>query len=237
MPPASRRRSMAFARSATGAAAIFATCRGSSTGWPMKPAPASWRSIRCMPSTIAVRTTPARICPIRSSIRTSCTWIVESHSGFCRTAGAHSGSGEPEVQQEIAALRATEFVEYERVHALKIRFLKLLFAAFLREHRSGSPRAQQFDEYHRARRRACCERFATYSALDEWIHRRNPEIWMWPEWPEPFRDPQSAETQAFRKKHWRLVLFYQYVAVADRRAAGRRTAACPRQRAVDRTLS
>ena len=116
----------------------------------------------------------------------------------------------PEVQQEIAALRASEFVEYERVHALKMRFLKVLFAAFLRERRSGSPRARQFEEY-RSREAVPLERFATYSALDEWIHRRNPQIWIWPEWPEPYRDPLSPETQAFSRKHWRLVLFYQYL--------------------------
>ena len=116
----------------------------------------------------------------------------------------------PEVQHEVMALRASDFVEYERVHALKMRFLKLLFAAFLRERRSGSPRAQLFEEY-RTREGEPLVHFATYSALDEWIHRRNPQIWIWPDWPEPYRDPLSPETQAFRRKHWRLVLFYQYI--------------------------
>jgi 4-alpha-glucanotransferase len=135
---------------------------------------------------------------------------LESIPDFAHCGRAQKLLIKPEVQQEIAALRASEFVEYERVHALKMKFLKLLFAAFLRERRSGSPRAQQFEEY-RGREGEPLERFATYSALDEWIHLRNPQIWMWPEWPEPYRDPLSPETQAFRQKHWRLVLFYQYV--------------------------
>ena len=135
---------------------------------------------------------------------------LESIPDFARCARARKLVIKPEVQQEITALRASEFVEYERVHAVKMKFLKLLFAAFLREWRSGSHRAQQFEEY-RKREGEPLERFATYSALDEWIHRRNPQIWMWPEWPEPYRDPLSPETQAFRRKHWRLVLFYQYV--------------------------
>src|SRR5579859_4287107 len=135
---------------------------------------------------------------------------VEAIPDFAGCRRAQRLLARPEVQREIAFLRATEFVEYERVHALKIKFLKLSFAAFLREHRSGSPRARQFEEYI-GREGDLLRRFATYCALDEWIHLRNPDIWLWTEWPEPFRDPESAETEAFRKKHWRLVLFYQYV--------------------------
>lgn len=116
----------------------------------------------------------------------------------------------PEIQQEIDAMRASEFVEYERVHALKMRFLKPLFATFLREYHAGSPRAREFQEYIE-REGDLLRRFATYCALDEWIHSRNPNVWLWTDWPEPLRDPDSAETEAFRKKHWRLVLFYQYL--------------------------
>ena len=135
---------------------------------------------------------------------------VESIPDFGTCSRARKLWATPDVQKEVAGLRASEFVEYERVHALKMRFLKLLFASFLRERRAGSPRAEQFEEYRR-REGELLERFSTYSALDEWIHLRNPEIWMWPQWPEAFHNPQSPETQAFRQKHWRLVLFYQYV--------------------------
>jgi 4-alpha-glucanotransferase len=117
---------------------------------------------------------------------------------------------QPDIQREIAALRAADFVEYERVHALKMRFLQPLFATFLREFRTGSARDREFQAYI-AREGDLLRRFATYCALDRWIHSRHPDIWLWTEWPEPFRNPDSAETQAFAKKHWRLVLFYQYL--------------------------
>ncbi len=55
------------------------------------------------------------------------------------------------------------------------------------------------------------EDFATYSSLDEYLHRGNPDLWLWTDWPAPYQDPHSPETLAFRKKHWRSVLFYQYV--------------------------
>ena len=135
---------------------------------------------------------------------------VESIPDFAECRRAQRLFASPEIQREVSALRATEFVEYERVHALKMKFLKLLFAAFLREYRSGSVRARVFQGYI-AREGDLLRRFATYCALDEWIHLRNPDVWLWTEWPEPFRDPDSPETAAFRKKHWRLVLFYQYL--------------------------
>ena len=74
------------------------------------------------------------------------------------------------------------------------------------------------------------ELFATYCALDEYLHRRDAELWVWPQWPEAYRDPGSEETRAFRQKHWRSVMFYEYLqwqidvqlAEAQQRALGRR---------------
>ena len=116
----------------------------------------------------------------------------------------------PEILAEIEALRKSEFVEYERVSALKLRLLKLAFAAFLREWRADGPRARRFRAFL-DREGDLLERFATYCALDEHFHKRDASVWLWTEWPEPYRDPDSAETAAFRKRHWRSVLFYQYL--------------------------
>jgi 4-alpha-glucanotransferase len=114
------------------------------------------------------------------------------------------------IEAEIAELRASPFVEYERVSALKLRFLKFAFAQFLRERRTGSARAGEFEVFC-TREGDLLEDFATYSALDEYLHRRNPDLWLWTDWPQPYQDPRSPETLAFRKKHWRSVMFYQYL--------------------------
>jgi 4-alpha-glucanotransferase len=127
---------------------------------------------------------------------------------LCRRAGQLRES--PPIQAEIAELRRAQFVEYERVAALKLRFLKLLFVRFLREWRAGSARGREFEAF-RAGEGDLLERFATYCALDEHLHRENPETWIWQQWPAPYQDPDSAETRAFRKKHWRSVMFYQYL--------------------------
>jgi 4-alpha-glucanotransferase len=116
----------------------------------------------------------------------------------------------PDVQAEIQALRAAEFVEYERVSRLKGRFLKLLFRGFLKHWARDTPRARELREYI-AREGDLLHRFAVHSALDEAIHKQCPEIWNWPAWPERYQDPEAATTRKFAQKHWRSVLFHKYV--------------------------
>lgn len=135
---------------------------------------------------------------------------VERMEDFAACQRARRLRESPEVAAEIAALRATEFVEYERVSALKLRFLKIVFVQFLREWGSDSPRVKAFQAFL-DREGDLLEKFAVFCALDEHLHRWNPDLWTWPQWPAPYQDPCSPETQAFRRKHWRRVLFYQYL--------------------------
>ena len=156
---------------------------------------------------------------------------VESMEDFARCRRAVALRNSPAVAAEVAALRDAPFVEYERVSALKLRFLKLLFVQFLREREQalGAPRIAQFTAFS-DREGDLLEKFATYCALDEHLHRLNPDVWMWPHWPAPYQDPESPETRAFRRKHWRRVMFYQYVqwqidlqlSAAQKRARDRR---------------
>ncbi len=112
---------------------------------------------------------------------------------------------------EIEELRGSEYVEYERVAALKARFLKLLFVDFLhREYRAGTDRARAFTEYVE-REGELLDRFAIYCALDEHMHRADPDVWMWTQWPAEYQDPDSEATRAFARKRRRAVLYHKYV--------------------------
>jgi 4-alpha-glucanotransferase len=113
---------------------------------------------------------------------------------------------QPSTHTALAALRESEFVEHEGVHAWKLRFLKLAFQQFLRT----GDRLAEFRAFV-DQEGDLLDRFATFCALDEHIHERNPAIWIWPEWPEPYRDPESEETRAFQKTYWRQILFFKYV--------------------------
>lgn len=102
----------------------------------------------------------------------------------------------------IEALRASEFVEYERVAQLKLDALKNIFADF-----TGSPEFDRFLESEGA----LLDDFAVYSALDQEMHRRDPNVWLWTGWPEEFRDPRSPAVARFAEEHEREVLFYKFL--------------------------
>ncbi len=115
------------------------------------------------------------------------------------------------IREEIAALRASELVEYERVHILKQRFLKLLFRRFLAaEFPHNTTRASEFRTYIK-REGDLLHRFAVHSALDEVLHRRDPNAWTWQAWPDAYRRPDAPATREFADHHWRRVLFHKYV--------------------------
>jgi 4-alpha-glucanotransferase len=106
---------------------------------------------------------------------------------------------------EIEALRASEFVEYERVAELKLRVLRELFQDFLN---AGGSR--EFDRYAESEG-APLQDFAVYSALYEEMHRRDPNLWLWTDWPEAYRDPRSPQVAAFAREQERNVLFYKFL--------------------------
>jgi len=111
----------------------------------------------------------------------------------------------PETQAELAALRSSELVEYERVHRLKLRFLELCFETFRRR------RGQEAFEEYCGREGDLLDRFATYRALDEWIHSKQPDIWIWPDWPEEYRQHDSEAVRGFARKHRGRIQFHKYV--------------------------
>ncbi|MBM3747656.1 MAG: 4-alpha-glucanotransferase, partial [Acidobacteria bacterium] len=135
---------------------------------------------------------------------------LERVEEFHRSPRARAWLARPEIQAEIEELRQAELAEYERVHALKLRALRLAFPVFLRQLWRDSPRAAQFREFV-AREGELLDRYATYCVLDLWIRARHPGVWVWPDWPEPYRDPDSAAVQRFARRHWRTVLFFKWI--------------------------
>ncbi len=146
---------------------------------------------------------------------------VEQVEDFSNSRRAQQAWALPEVQAEVEALRASENVEYERVAALKLRFLKLSFVQFLREYRKQTPRGLRFREYLKGEGELLLLRFATYCALDETIHARHPDVWIWPDWPAEYQRPDSPATLEFQRRSWRRVLFYCYLQwIIDEQLAG-----------------
>lgn len=116
----------------------------------------------------------------------------------------------PRIQQEIQRFRASEFVEYSNVHSLKRRFLKALYREFHGGRSSDGTRAEAFAAYCE-REGDMLHRFALYCALDEVMHKQDRNRWIWGDWPEEYRSPDSPASHHFAKTHWRLIDSYKYI--------------------------
>lgn len=103
---------------------------------------------------------------------------------------------------EIQALRTGDFVEYERVAAVKLRALRAAFARF-----GGSA---EFDAFC-AQEGALLHDYAVYCSLWAHIHAEHPSTWLWTSWPEPYRDARSAAVAEFAAAHADDVRFYKFL--------------------------
>lgn len=111
----------------------------------------------------------------------------------------------PRIQNQIEQLRRSEYVEYEQVWNLKQKFLKLAFREFLRKGQTA-----EFEAWSAAEG-DLLDRYAVYSALDEILHKRNRQCWIWTDWQEEFQNPNSPEVHQFASDHKRLVAFYKWI--------------------------
>jgi 4-alpha-glucanotransferase len=116
----------------------------------------------------------------------------------------------PRVQEKIRRLRDAEFVEYQEVDQLKRRFLKVLHREFRGGCASNAARAKAFADYCK-REGDLLEKFASYSALNEILHKQNGNRWIWQDWPLEYQDPESEACKEFSRRHARTVEFYKYV--------------------------
>jgi 4-alpha-glucanotransferase len=109
------------------------------------------------------------------------------------------------MQERLAALRQSEYVEYEKVWSLKLGFLRLAFREFLRAGETG-----EFDSWANSEGHLL-DRYAVYSALDEVLHKRDRNCWIWPDWAPQYQDPDSEDVRQFATAHKRLVRFYKWI--------------------------
>jgi 4-alpha-glucanotransferase len=101
-----------------------------------------------------------------------------------------------EVREELARLRQSRHVEYERIIGLKMHALEALHGAFRARHADGSTgRGREYRSYLDEHGDSLTL-FGTFEALVEHLGAGN-----WREWPDAFRDPRTAEVARFRQEH------------------------------------
>jgi len=107
-----------------------------------------------------------------------------------------------EAKDARSRLRDSDTVEYEDVAALKHRALSLLYEAAPPSDEALAWIAGEGD---------LLRLYATWCALDAHLHAENPELWVWTDWPEQYRDPSSDAVAQFTAQHEREIRFHGWV--------------------------
>ena len=149
--------------------------------------------------------------PLSSFYRNALYIDVAAVEDFQRSRAAQRLARHPKFQAELKALRSADLVAYERVIRLKMLGLRLAFRRFCQQELAAdTERAKEFRRFVAVEGELLSD-FATYLAIDEWLHRKNPDLWVWPDWPSEYRDPRSEEVRRFAAQHRRQIQFFQYV--------------------------
>jgi len=112
-------------------------------------------------------------------------------------------------RMEVARLRATDRVEYDRVMALKRPVLRALHRAFSARVRVDAERERAYAGFLE-RREPDLTSFATWSALDE--HFRAQDVMGgWRAWPREYHDPASSAVAEFTRENPDAIDFHRYL--------------------------
>ncbi|TLY30461.1 MAG: 4-alpha-glucanotransferase [Nitrospirae bacterium] len=131
-------------------------------------------------------------------------------------------------RSRLEALRKSEIVDYDQVYAAKQTILEALFSTFQERHLTDTgsdlhprtDRGRAFQQFVHEEGDAL-EAFALFQVLTEEMRRQYPQVWVWQDWPKPYRHPKSAAVAAFRGTHVGRLRFYQYLQwVASEQLAG-----------------
>ena len=175
-------------------------------GRKISAAPSS-RSIRCMRFTTGSPSTPARICRTPSSTAIPSTWTSSGWRISASLAARRLFLRRPGRNRKSPPCAPPSSWSTSGVYALKLRFLRLCFETFLQRCRRGAGGLRGI----LPREGELLDRYATYCALDEWIHRRIPTSGSGRtgrrSTATPNRKPRAVSPEAHREE----ILFHKYV--------------------------
>jgi (1->4)-alpha-D-glucan 1-alpha-D-glucosylmutase len=136
---------------------------------------------------------------------------VEAIADFAECAEARTLVHTPQFQARMRALRAAEQVDHRGAAEAKSQVLEPLYAHFRSRHLArNSERARAFRAFQRVHGENLRAQ-ALFEALQEHFRSQDGATWGWPVWPEPYRDPHSAEVKAFCDAHLERVEFFEYL--------------------------
>lgn len=151
---------------------------------------------------------------------------VEAIPEFAECEAVRNLIAEPQLQARLRALRSAELVDYPGLAEAKLGALRVLYHHFREKHQlAGTPRGAAFARYFSEGDEPLL-RFALYHALQERFHAEDTDVWGWPVWPEPYRDPAAPAVHEFLDANRERVEFYawlQWLAEEQLAACGQRS--------------
>jgi len=114
-------------------------------------------------------------------------------------------------QESLKAARESVLVDYPAVAQLKFRVLERLYDHFVERHLNPrTARARAFREFQEAGGNAL-RQHALYEALQQHFHDADGSVRGFPDWPAPYRDPDSEAVARFADAHSARVELYEYL--------------------------
>jgi 4-alpha-glucanotransferase len=129
---------------------------------------------------------------------------VEACPEFQQSAAAQRAFHDPATQAERARLRGLPFIDYAAAARHKTFFLLLLFREFLRRD------TRELDTYIH-QHQPWLTYYCRYMALDRYLHRRNPDLWHWRQWPQRYQHPESPAVLALLPRLNLIARFHAFV--------------------------
>ncbi len=114
-------------------------------------------------------------------------------------------------QKKLAALRCTDWVDYDGVAALKLPLLKVCYDTFCQHHRATeSSRYRDFLSFVEHGGQSLFS-FAVYEALQHHLLTLDENCWGWVAFPPEYQSIASAAVLDFQESHSEEIHFYLYV--------------------------
>ncbi len=124
--------------------------------------------------------------------------------------------GSPAFRAELRQLRASDFIEHERVLAAKTAVLRQLHREFSSRHRDAETRrGRDYRRYVESQGQALDD-FATFCALQDELAEDD-----WRRWPPAYHDADGTAVRSFRRRHVEPVDFHRYLQFEADRQLGR----------------
>ena len=114
-----------------------------------------------------------------------------------------------ETQQQLQAVRNSDYVDYPQVTALKLTGLKLAYQYFA-SLPHDIPRVTEFEQFCKQQGESLQQQ-ATYDALHVWLKQQDANAWGWPAWPTVYQQWGSPALTQFRQDHADDIRFYAWL--------------------------